>query len=178
MQKNKFHNFLVTQTSGGFLDAPERSLHVLAQRVSSLFSQSACCSFRGIHHLQVGHPNIPFRHVYCENLLHSNLSMGIAAFITEISTPEQRTFRLAMIHFVSSLGSPIGTKVHTGYFQYRKEKQLSALKVYTKGSTLCSDWSSSLGRGWEGPALHVHLRGRPWRQACHADLFGRQARDV
>jgi len=38
-------------------------------------------------------------------------SMGIAAFITEISTPEQRTFRLAMIHFVSSLGSPIGTKI-------------------------------------------------------------------
>ena len=38
--------------------------------------------------------------------------MGIAAFITEISTPEQRTFRLAMIHFVSGLGSPIGTKVN------------------------------------------------------------------
>jgi MFS family permease len=38
-------------------------------------------------------------------------SMGVAAFITEISTPEQRTFRLAMIHFVSSLGSPLGTKV-------------------------------------------------------------------
>ena len=37
--------------------------------------------------------------------------MGIAAFITEISTPEQRTFRLAMIHFVGSLGRPIGTKV-------------------------------------------------------------------
>ena len=66
----------------------------------------------------------------------------------------------------------------TGYFQYRKEKQLSVLKVYTKGSTLCSDWSSSLGCGWEGPALHVHLRGRPWWQACHADLFGRQAGDV
>jgi len=38
-------------------------------------------------------------------------SMGVAAFITEISTPEQRTFRLAMIHFISSLGSPIGTKI-------------------------------------------------------------------
>ena len=43
---------------------------------------------------------------------YSHLSMGIAAFITEISTPEQRTFRLAMIHFVSGLGSPIGTKVN------------------------------------------------------------------
>ena len=41
--------------------------------------------------------------------------MGIAAFITEISTPEQRTFRLAMIHFVSSLGSPIGTKVNVPF---------------------------------------------------------------
>ena len=46
------------------------------------------------------------------SLTQSHLSMGIAAFITEISTPEQRTFRLAMIHFVSSLGSPIGTKVN------------------------------------------------------------------
>ena len=58
--------------------------------------------------------------VLCENLPHSNLSMGIAAFITEISTPEQRTFRLAMIHFVSSLGSPIGTKVQ-GTFSTEKK---------------------------------------------------------
>ena len=42
--------------------------------------------------------------------------MGIAAFITEISTPEQRTFRLAMIHFVGSLGRPIGTKVWTPFY--------------------------------------------------------------
>jgi len=42
---------------------------------------------------------------------HITFSMGIAAFITEISTPEQRTFRLAMIHFVSSLGGPLGKKL-------------------------------------------------------------------
>ena len=42
---------------------------------------------------------------------HITFSMGIAAFITEISSPEQRTFRLAMIHFVSSLGGPLGTKI-------------------------------------------------------------------
>ena len=35
--------------------------------------------------------------------------MGIAAFITEISTPEQRTFRLATIGFVESMGGPLGT---------------------------------------------------------------------
>ena len=62
--------------------------------------------------------------IFCENLPHSNLSMGIAAFITEISTPEQRTFRLAMIHFVSSLGSPIGTKVQG---TFRTEKKNSFL---------------------------------------------------
>ena len=48
-------------------------------------------------------------------------SMGVAAFITEISTPEQRTFRLAMIHFISSLGSPIGTKVQTIFFRIKKK---------------------------------------------------------
>jgi len=42
---------------------------------------------------------------------HITFSMGIAAFITEISTPEQRTFRLAMIWFVESLGGPIGTMI-------------------------------------------------------------------
>jgi len=42
---------------------------------------------------------------------HITFSMGIAAFITEISTPEQRTFRLATIHFVQSLGGPIGTMI-------------------------------------------------------------------
>eukprot|EP00090_Calanus_glacialis_P009730 TRINITY_DN18129_c0_g1_i1.p1 TRINITY_DN18129_c0_g1~~TRINITY_DN18129_c0_g1_i1.p1 ORF type:complete len:508 (-),score=86.66 TRINITY_DN18129_c0_g1_i1:102-1625(-) len=40
---------------------------------------------------------------------HITFSMGIAAFITEISTPEQRTFRLATIGFVEGLGGPLGT---------------------------------------------------------------------
>ena len=40
---------------------------------------------------------------------HITFSMGIAAFITEISRPEQRTFRLASIWFVESLGGPAGT---------------------------------------------------------------------
>lgn len=42
---------------------------------------------------------------------HITFSMGIAAFITEISTPEQRTFRLATIYFVESLGGPVGTMI-------------------------------------------------------------------
>ena len=54
-------------------------------------------------------------HLLKITFIYSHLSMGIAAFITEISTPEQRTFRLAMIHFVSSLGSPIGTKVNVPF---------------------------------------------------------------
>ena len=46
-----------------------------------------------------------------QNTNQTPTSMGVAAFITEISTPEQRTFRLATISFVSSLGGPLGTKV-------------------------------------------------------------------
>lgn len=42
---------------------------------------------------------------------HISFSMGIASFITEISSPEQRTFRLASVHFVKSLGGPVGTKI-------------------------------------------------------------------
>merc|ERR550519_2402508 len=42
---------------------------------------------------------------------HITFSMGVAAFITDISTPEQRTFRLSAIWFVESLGGPVGTKL-------------------------------------------------------------------
>ena len=56
-------------------------------------------------------------------------SMGVAAFITEISTPEQRTFRLAMIHFISSLGSPIGTKVQISEIsELRKNKKIKTYR--------------------------------------------------
>ena len=64
--------------------------------------------------------------------------MGIAAFITEISTPEQRTFRLAMIHFVSSLGSPIGTKVQ-GTFSTEKKNSFHSKQLlkFTPKYQLC-----------------------------------------
>ena len=38
-------------------------------------------------------------------------SMGINAFIADISKPNQRSFRMAMIHFISSLGRPFGTQM-------------------------------------------------------------------
>ena len=42
---------------------------------------------------------------------HIAFNMGINSFITDISTPEQRTFRMAAIHFVDHLGGPLGTKM-------------------------------------------------------------------
>lgn len=44
-------------------------------------------------------------------------SMGINAFIADISKPEQRSFRMAMIHFVSSLGRPFGTQIGAVLFE-------------------------------------------------------------
>jgi len=41
---------------------------------------------------------------------HISFSMGIASFIADISSPEQRTFRMASVRFVESLGGPLGTK--------------------------------------------------------------------
>ena len=38
-------------------------------------------------------------------------SMGINAFIADISPPHQRSFRMAMMHFVSSVGRPFGTQM-------------------------------------------------------------------
>merc|ERR1711973_1083717 len=35
---------------------------------------------------------------------------GIASFIADISSPEQRTFRMASVRFVESLGGPLATK--------------------------------------------------------------------
>ena len=44
-------------------------------------------------------------------------SMGINSFIADISKPEQRSFRMAMIHFVSSLGRPFGTQIGAVLFE-------------------------------------------------------------
>ena len=49
---------------------------------------------------------------------HVAFSMGIAAFITDISSPEMRTARLSTVWFIESLGSPLGTKI--GAILYEK----------------------------------------------------------
>ena len=38
-------------------------------------------------------------------------SMGINSFIADISPPHQRSFRMAMMHFVGSVGRPFGTQM-------------------------------------------------------------------
>ena len=50
---------------------------------------------------------------------HLAFAMGINAFIADISSPEQRSFRMAMMYFVSSLGRPIGTQM--GAYLYEQE---------------------------------------------------------
>ena len=133
------------QTFGGLLNDPQRPLHVMAKRISSFLRQLARGTLLGLHHIQVGHPLYFCQKslLICICISSSIPSMGIAAFITEISTPEQRTFLLAMIHFVSRLGSPIGTKVDP----------FPSNHVLTKSS----DWSSSVGRQGRGSSIHVQL---------------------
>ena len=43
--------------------------------------------------------------------------MGLNAFISDISTPEQRSFRLAVMHFIASAGWPVGTILGATLFQ-------------------------------------------------------------
>ena len=43
--------------------------------------------------------------------------MGINAFVSDISKPDQRSFRMAMMIFVSSVGMPIGTQLGSYLFK-------------------------------------------------------------
>ena len=42
---------------------------------------------------------------------HLAFTMGINAFIADISKPNQRSFRMAMLYFFSSLSRPFGTQM-------------------------------------------------------------------
>ena len=63
---------------------------------------------------------------------HIAFNMGINSFITDISTPEQRTFRMAAIHFVDHLGGPLGTKMGA----YLWDKVNNSIKSLYKGMHL------------------------------------------
>ena len=47
----------ILQTCGGLIHAPQRPLHVVAQRVPPLLRQSACRTIWRLHHIQVEHPS-------------------------------------------------------------------------------------------------------------------------
>ena len=42
--------------------------------------------------------------------------IGLSAFIADISSPDQRAFRMGMIHLAQSLGRPIAAGNDMGYF--------------------------------------------------------------
>jgi MFS family permease len=79
-------------------------------------------------------------------------SMGLNAFISDISTPEQRSFRLAMMHFVSSIGRPVGTILGAYLFQ--------------QGSYVCVIGATLLGRILGAAFLVIRLEMFKWRPAA------------
>ena len=76
-------------------------------------------------------------------------SMGIASFITDISTPEQRTFRLASVYFVESLGGPLGTKI--------------GAYLWEAGGYLCVFGTSLVGKGLTLLILLIRLEMFKWK---------------
>ena len=80
---------------------------------------------------------------------HITFSMGIASFITDISTPEQRTFRLASVYFVESLGGPLGTKI--------------GAYLWEAGGYLCVFGTSLVGKGVTLLILLIRLEMFKWR---------------
>ena len=59
-------------------------------------------------------------------------SMGMNAFIADISSPQQRSFRMAMMHFVQTLGEPFATQ--------------AGAYLYDKGGYVCVISANLLGR--------------------------------
>ena len=75
--------------------------------------------------------------------------MGINAFIADISSPEQRSFRMAMMHFVSSIGRPFGTQ--------------AGAYLYDKGGYVCVISATLLGRFLSFLFLVVRLEMFNWK---------------
>jgi len=80
---------------------------------------------------------------------HISFSMGIASFITDISSPEQRTFRLASVYFVESLGGPLGTEI--------------GAHLWTAGGYLCVFATSLVGKFLTLVILVIRLELFQWR---------------
>jgi len=78
-----------------------------------------------------------------------SLIMGINAFIADISAPDQRSFRLATVHYISSIGYPFGT-------------QLGAY-LFHSGGYLCVIGAAVIGRLITLLALVGRLEMYRWR---------------
>ena len=75
--------------------------------------------------------------------------MGINAFIADISSPEQRSFRMAMMHFVQTVGRPFGTQ--------------AGAYLYDKGGYVCVISATLLGRFLSFVFLVVRLEMFNWK---------------
>ena len=93
---------------------------------------------------------------------HITFSMGIAAFITEISTPEQRTFRLATVHFVEGMGGPLGT--------------LLGAYLWEVGGYLCVFGTSLVGKVLTLAFLVIRLEMFQWKPGRIEDTEERPKR--
>ena len=80
---------------------------------------------------------------------HISFSMGIASFIADISSPEQRTFRLASIYFIESLGGPLGLKL--------------GAYLWGKGGYLCVFGTSLVGKAITLILLAIRLEMFKWK---------------
>ena len=75
--------------------------------------------------------------------------MGINAFVADISKPDQITFRMAMMHFVSSVGRPLGTQL--GSYLFRE------------GGYICVIGATLAGRAIGFILLTVRLEMFKWK---------------
>ena len=81
--------------------------------------------------------------------------MGINAFIADISKPHQRSFRMAMMHFVPTIGRPLGT-------------QLGKL-LYEAGGYNCVIGATLVGRAVGFILLVVRLETFKWKPKSTED---------
>ena len=75
--------------------------------------------------------------------------MGINAFISDLSSPEQRSFRMAMMHFVSSVGRPFGTQMGS--------------YLFAQGGYVCVISATLLGRVLGFILLVIRLEMFQWK---------------
>ena len=79
---------------------------------------------------------------------HLAFNMGVNAFISDISHPSQRSFRIAMVYFAATIGYPAGTKLGT--------------YLYGQGGYLCVFGTSTAGRFVGAVFLVIRLEMFKW----------------